>query len=245
MSWRVYIGPLNSIAADINVLILSSTVIWGLVCLTEAVLIKAIMATNYKHISSINDKFFNDLFFMFNFGFSFGSHFALFFLGSLGSDQLLIGVVQDKSQSQGHSIFYVITFGTISVISSVSLLIISFKKFIAYRKDKNMVHNINIMLSTGNEGEKSNSIQFNTSKYNKPIISTIFLISNAVLVSCVIWIIIFFNVHNDQHLEYVTNFLFVWAASFLVKNIFPILMATFCMKEFRAFIVRTCQDQQI
>ena len=62
MAWRIYIGPLNSIAADFNVFILNSTVIWGLICLTEAVLVKAISATKYKYIRPAKDTHFSEHF---------------------------------------------------------------------------------------------------------------------------------------------------------------------------------------
>ena len=113
-AWRVYIGPLNSIAADFNILILNSTLIWCLLCQSEAVLIRAILLSNYKYICCIDDKFFSSLLFMLNFGFSFGSHFGLFFLGSLGSDKLLTGV---QRKMRPTSLFYVFTIGAIFVIT--------------------------------------------------------------------------------------------------------------------------------
>ena len=89
------------------------------------------LVTNFKYFSGINDNFFSTFLFMINVGFTFGSHFGLFFLGSLGSDELLTGVLNGKRPL---SIFYVITIGATSIVSVVASLIIAVKKMYAYCK---------------------------------------------------------------------------------------------------------------
>ena len=80
-SYRVFIGPLNPTMAELTAVIANSCIIWVLLCLTEALLTRAIMATSYKYVSGINDMFFSNFIFMVNFGFSFGSHCCLAILG--------------------------------------------------------------------------------------------------------------------------------------------------------------------
>ena len=80
-SYRVFIGPLNPTMAELTVVIANSCIIWVLLCLTEALVTRAIMATSYKYVSGTNDVFFSNFIFMVNFGFSFGSHCCLGILG--------------------------------------------------------------------------------------------------------------------------------------------------------------------
>ena len=61
-------------------------------------------------------------------------------------------------------IFYQIIFGASFVISIVSAFITAAKKYAAYKKDNNLVKNINIMINNGHE---STPQQFNNVKYNK------------------------------------------------------------------------------
>ena len=45
----------------------------------------------FKYFIGNNENFFSKFIFMINAGFTFGSHIGLFYLGSLGSDELLTG----------------------------------------------------------------------------------------------------------------------------------------------------------
>ena len=80
-SYRVFIGTLNPTMAELTVVIANSCIIWVLLCLTEALLTRAVMVTSYNYISGTNDVFFGNFIFMVNFGFSFGSHCCLGILG--------------------------------------------------------------------------------------------------------------------------------------------------------------------
>ena len=90
-TWRVFIGPRKTFVADVVVFIANSCTIWILLCLTEAIVVRAVLLTKFKYIIGINDNFFSIFMFMFNAGFTFGYQIGLFYLGSLGSDELLTG----------------------------------------------------------------------------------------------------------------------------------------------------------
>ena len=63
--------------------------IWGILCITEAVAIKAAMATKFKYIGGINDDFFGNFLFMTNLGFVSVSTFGMYFLCSLQIDIMI------------------------------------------------------------------------------------------------------------------------------------------------------------
>ena len=137
-AWRIYIGPLNSTAADFVVFVNNTCTIWALICLTQALLMRALLVTNYKYVGSINDTFVSNYIFMVNFGITCISHIGLFLLGSLGSDDLLTGIM--RKDRLPVSLFYLITIGVLSATSCVSIIVIAVKKFVTYRKDSQLVN---------------------------------------------------------------------------------------------------------
>jgi len=143
-TWRIYFGPISSTAADAAVLIGNTCLVWNLMCLTEALMIKALLLTNFKQFIGINDSFFSIFAGLINIGFSLGSHIALFILGSLGSDEILTGV---QGKPRQICLFYEVIIGTIITISFFSLMVIGIKKFEAYRKDKKLVKDVNVMIN--------------------------------------------------------------------------------------------------
>ena len=96
-------------------------------------MIKALLLTNFKRFSGINDGFFSRFTSLINIGFSLGSHIALFTLGSLGSDEILTGI---QGRPRQISPFYELTIGALSTFSCLSLAAIGIKTFEAYQKDK-------------------------------------------------------------------------------------------------------------
>ena len=58
-TWRVFIGPLKTFVADVVVFIANSCTIWILLCLTEAIVVRAVLLTKFKYIIGINDNFFS------------------------------------------------------------------------------------------------------------------------------------------------------------------------------------------
>jgi hypothetical protein len=231
--WRVFMGPLNSTVADFSIFIQNSTGAWVILCQTEGILTQALFVTNYKYVCGINDKLLSTFLFLVNVGFSFGSHFYLFFFGCLGSDELLVGVENTKRMPS--SIFYDITIGATSLIFGGSLVIIAANKFISFRKDKNLVKNINITLNNEEEGQAKRKL--NTSKHNKPIISTILAVGTTFLFSGImIYYFTFF--HNEvSHSEYIQRFWFLLSAKLLLITTIPILLFVFFLKDFRNFIL--------
>ena len=113
-------------------------------CLTEALMIKALLLTNFKQFIGINDSFFSIFAGLINIGFSLGSHIALFTLGSLGSDEILTGL---QGKPRQISLFYKVHIGTITAISCLSLMAILIKKIEAYWKDKKLVKDVNVMIN--------------------------------------------------------------------------------------------------
>ena len=232
--WRVFVGPLNSIVADLHVFTQNSAIIWAILCQTEGILTRALFVTNYKRICSINDKFFSNFLFLVNIGFSFGSHILLFFFRCLGADELMIGV--KKPSNAPLSIFYIITIGGTSIVFGGSLLIIAVNKFLAFQKDKNLVKKINITLD--NDYGKETIIRFNTSRYNKPIFNTILAVTNTFLL-CGGAIYYITSFHNEgSHSEHIQRFWFIWGIKLVVITIIPIVMVAFFLKDFRTFIVK-------
>ena len=134
--------------------------------LTEALMIKSLLLTNFKQFSGINDSFFSMFASLINIGFSFGSHIALFFLGSLGPDDILTGI---KRKPRKMSLYYEVTIGTLSVVSCFSLIAIGIKRFKAYQKDKKLVKDVNVMIKITEKKDIRRSI--NLGEYNDIILS--------------------------------------------------------------------------
>ena len=116
-------------------------------CVTEALMMKALLLKNFKKFSGINDSFFSMFAGLINIGFSLGSHIALFILGSLGSDEILTGL---QGKPRQISLFYKVLIGTMTVISCFSLMVIGIKKLEAYRKDKTLVKNVHVVINRDN-----------------------------------------------------------------------------------------------
>ena len=133
-------------------------------CLTESLMIKALLLTNFKQLSGINDSFFSMFAGLINLGFSLGSHIALFILGSLGSDEILTGL---QGKPRQISLFYKVLIGTITVISCFSLMAIGIKKIQAYRKDKKLVKGVNVMINnTDSRDSKFKIVTVNLGEHN-------------------------------------------------------------------------------
>ena len=69
-------------------------------------------------------------------------------VGSFRNDELLTGIRNGNAKM---SIFYPIVFGTTCVFACYSGVTIAVKKFIGYKKDKNLVKNITIMIDDKGE----------------------------------------------------------------------------------------------
>ena len=125
-----------------------------MMCVTEALMMKALLVKNFKKFSGINDSFFSMFAGLINIGFSLGSHIALFFLGSLGCDEILTG----RAKPRQISLFYKVMIGTITAFSCFSLMAIGIKKFEAYQKDKKLVKDVNVMVSNAYRNDRRRSV---------------------------------------------------------------------------------------
>ena len=234
-AWRIYWNPLNPNLAELVILIDISCTIWIMLSLTEALVTRAVAVTSYKHAYNIDDKFLSNFIFMFNIGFSMGSNIGLSLLGTcgLGSDELLSGI---QKKTRPTSIFYQIIFGASFVISIVSAFITAAKKYAAYKKDKNLVKNINIMI---NDGQESTRPQFNNVKYNKPILTEIpvQLICAISISGFFLLFIICWNV-NGSTSEFTKKFWFVWATNIFFRTLVPICIVVFYAKGFYHFMIK-------
>ena len=80
-SCRVFFGPLHLALVDVVISTSNACITWVLLCLTEALMVRAVMITKFRYVSGIDDNFMGTFIFMVNKGFSFGSHIALSILG--------------------------------------------------------------------------------------------------------------------------------------------------------------------
>ena len=187
----------------------------------------------YKYFSGINERFFSTFLFEFNIGFAFGSHLALFALGSIGKDEVLTGVVF-KNEERNPSLFYPLFFGTILTIGSISSLTTAAQKWKGWAKECKRARQINIMINQRQESNPKKR-QLNNVKYNNPVLGT--SVASVVLILFVglaILHIILTDSKEDQ-------FWFYCSASFLFKTIVPALV-TANRKDFRSFIWRSINN---
>ena len=196
-------------------------------------MIKSLLMTKFKYFGNINDGFFSRFFFFWNILFNFGSILYLLLPGIVRSDGVLTGI---KGTPHRISISGLIVIGTLSAVSCLSAITIAVKKYQAYQSDKNLVKNINIMIIN------ITIEQFNTQKYNKPIMDTVL---NATLiflgVGSFLTSIVFFTV-NDSTSDHVKKFWFKWTRNIFFRTILPILIITFYHKDFQRFLLKTCHD---
>ena len=152
-----------------NFFVGNTCLVWSLMCLTEALMIRALLLTNFKQFNGINDDFFSIFAGLINIGSSLGSHIALFILGSLGSDEILTGL---RGKPRQMSLFYKVTIGTLTAISCFSIMVIGIKKIEAYWKDKNLVEEVNVMINnTDSRDSKLKIVTVNLGEHNSNIFS--------------------------------------------------------------------------
>ena len=225
----------------------NTCIVWLLMCLTEALMIKALLLTNFKCFSGISDSFFSMFASLMNIGFSLGSHIALFTLGSLGSDEILTGI---QGKPRQISPFYELTVGALSAFSCLSLMAIGFKTFEAYQKDKKLVKDINVLInntvSIANGTLDSQPKQkLNNIRYNKPVINTVVLASLIFLIAGTLLIYIaVFNI-NESTSDYIQSVWFGWAGCIFSRTLLPIWIIAFHHTDFRTFIIDTWHDLRL
>ena len=135
------------------------------------------------------------------------------------------------------SLFYPIVFGATCAFACYSAVTIAIKKFIGYKKDKNLVKNITIMID--DKGEPI--LRINNAKHNNPIIGSI-----GAIIATTTWfagfgLISFQNVVSGD--GPIFQFWFIWFAEIFFKTILPLLVII-CRESFRSFIRRFVEHLQ-
>ena len=133
------------------------------------------------------------------------------------------------------SLFYPIVFGTTCVFACYSAVTIAVKKYIGYKKDKNLVKNITIMINKNGE-----PVTFNNAKHNNPIIGSLPIIATTTLFAG-LGLISFRNVVSGD--GPVFQFWFIWFAEIFFKTILP-LFVIICRESFCSFIRRFIEHLQ-
>ena len=205
--------------------------IWGILCITEAVAIKAAMATKFKYIGGINDDFFGSFLFMANLGFVSVCTFGMYFLCSLQVD-IMIFTGERVGTKVAIQIFWPVFLLMTFVITGISGTVLIIKKNVEKKKDQRILNNICVNLE-----KKCNTIQkINNNKYNKPIgnIIELFVIGLTGIGALALFII----------LEWIESNSFIWfylAICFILKIFWPCI--GLCKSnDFTAFLWRTLND---
>ena len=222
---------LRSRFAEITILVGTVIPIWGTLSMTEAIAIKATMATKFKYVGGINDYFFGDILFMANLGFATVSALGMFQLGSLQLDIMFFsgqwieteGVIQ---------IFWPIFVFVIFLVTGISGLVLIFKKNVEERKDQRILNNICVNLD-----KKCDRVrEINNIKFNQPILKNIeiFVLGLIIIATFVVFMI----------LEWMKSMNFIW---FVLAMIFFINIVVPCnglrkQDHFNAFFWRTLND---
>ena len=217
--------------AEIHILTETFVPIWGTLCMTEAIAIKAAMATKFKYVGGINDYFFGHFLFVANLGFAIGSAFGMYLLGSSQVDIMIFtgGWIETETFVQ---IFWPVFLSVICLITGISGTVLAIKKNVENRKDERILNSICVNLE-----KKCDRVQkLNTIKFNQPILQNIeaFAIGLTVIGSIVLFTI----------LEWMQSNSFIWfylAVSFIIKIIWPCI-GLLKTNDFNAFIRRTVKD---
>ena len=199
--------------------------------MTEAIAIKAAMATKFKYVGGVNDYFFGDFLFMANLGFATVSAFGMYQLGSL---QLDISIFSGQwiETEVVIQIFWPVFVSVIFLVTSISGMVLIFKKNVEERKDQRILNNICVNLD-----KKCDRVrEINNIKFNQPILKNIdiFAICLTVIGLFVVFLI----------LEWMESSSFTW---FYLVALFVINIAVPCNglrkhDHFNAFFWRTLND---
>jgi hypothetical protein len=74
LTWRILFGTLNPNIAVFESFLGNVFTTWGLLCITETVVIKALMISKFSYMAGINDDFMGRFFLYGNLGFLFLCH---------------------------------------------------------------------------------------------------------------------------------------------------------------------------
>ena len=201
--------------------------------MTEAIAIKAAMATKFKYIGGINDYFFGYFLFVANLGFAMGSAFGMYDLCSLQFDVMVFTSEWIETEAVTKifwPVFLLVTF----FVTGISGIILTIKKNVEKRKDQRILKNICVNLNM-----KCDSIgKINNIKFNQPILNNIeaFAIGLTAIGSIVLLLI----------LGWIQSRSFIWfylATCFVVKIVWPCI-GLLRTNGFNVFLWRNLHDMQ-
>ena len=205
--------------------------IWCILCITEAVAIKAAMATKFKYIGGINDDFFGDFLFTANLGFVTVSTFGMYFLCTLQLD-IMIFTGEWVGTENAIQIFWPVFLLMTFVITGISGTVLIIKKNVEKKKDQRILNNICVNLD-----KNCYTIQkINNNKFNKPIVNIVelFVYGLTGIGALVLFMI----------LEWMESNSFIWfylVICFIIKILWPCI--GLCeSNDFTAFLWRTLND---
>ena len=220
--------------AEITILVGAVGPIWGTLCMTESIVIKAAMATKFKYVGGINDYFFGHFLFVANLGFATVSVFGMYHLCSLQLDIMIFSGEWIETEAV-IQIFYPVFLSVIFLVTGISGTVLMCKKNVEQRKDQRILNNICVNLD-----RKDVTIQmFNTTKFNRPILKNIetFLIGLTGIGILVVFLI----------LDWMKSNTFIWfiLAAYFVINILLPCYQLLKQGHFNAFLWRTLYDMQL
>ena len=201
--------------------------------MTEAIAIKAAMATKFKYIGGINDYFFGHFLFVANLGFAMGSAFGMYDLCSLQFDVMVFTSEWIETEAVTKifwPVFLLVTF----FVTGISGIVLTIKKNVEKRKDQRILKNICVNLNM-----KCDSIgKINNIKFNQPILNNIeaFAIGLTAIGSIVLLLI----------LGWMESRSFIWfylVICFVVKIVWPCI-GLLRKNGFNVFLWRNLYDMQ-
>ena len=199
--------------------------------MTEAIAIKAAMATKFKYVGGINDYFFGHFLFVANLGFATVSAFGMYHLCSLQLDIMIFSGewIETKTVIQ---IFWPVVLSVIFLVTGISGTVLICKKNVEQRKDQKILNNICINLD-----RRDDTIErFNNIKFNRPILKNI---ETFVITLTGIGILVVFLI-----LERMKSNTFIWfnlAANFVIDILLPCI-GLLKQDHFNALLWRTLYD---
>ena len=224
----LFISTLYSRFAEIHILTETYVPIWGTLCITEAIAIKAAMATKFKYIGGINDYFFGHFLFVANLGFAVGSVLGMYHLGS-SQVEIMIFTGEWIETEPFTQIFWPVFVLVICLITGISGTVLTIKKNAEKKKDQRILDSICVNLD-----KKSDRVRkYNSIKLNQPILNTIEAFAYGLIG---IGIIVLFTI-----LEWMESNSFTWfylAVCYIIKILWPCI-GLLKTNDFNAFIRKT------
>ena len=152
--------------AEFTILVGSVVPIWVTLCLTEAIAIKAAMATKFKYVGGINDHFFGHFLFVANLGFATVSAFGMYHLCSLQVDIMIFSGEWIETEPFVQ-IFWPVFVSVTFLVTCISGIVLNIKKNVEKKKDQRILNSICVNLNVKADA----TLKFN--KFNQPILKNI------------------------------------------------------------------------